>query len=295
PEWKLDNTQIGAKLEGVFRGVGFSLNYLNYISQLPSLRGGIPATNSFTGQTAVWPYLIAFDIDFPRINLFGGSLDIYSDPIKSVFRVELAYTTGEEFANTNQARLFSESNVVRYVIGWDRDTFIPFLNRTKAFLFSAQLFGQHILDHELVDTAGSAAGLPGFTKAGMPDWQNNWIATLLIKGWYKQNTISPQIITAYDFRAKAAAIAPSVDWLINDDWRLVIGANFKVGKGARSFDDCRTCNPFPPFTATPLHADPFQPGSVGLAGLEPLGRFRAGPIGMAQREDELQISLRYRF
>lgn len=295
PKWKLDNTQIGAKLEGVFKGVGFSLNYLNYISQLPSLRGGIPATNSFTGQTAVWPYLIAFDIDFPRINLFGGSLDIYSDPIKSVFRVEVAYTTGEEFANTNQARLFSESDVVRYVIGWDRDTFIPFLNKTKAFLLSAQIFGQHILDHELVDSAGSAAGIPGFTKAGMPDWQNNWIGTFLFKGWYKQNTISPQIITAYDFRAKAAAIAPSVDWLIDDHWRVVIGANFKIGKGAREFDDCRSCNPFPPFTATPLHGDPFQPGSVGLAGLEPLGRFRSGPIGMAQKEDEIQISLRYRF
>ena len=295
PEWAIDNTQIGAKLEGVYGGVGFSLNYLTYLSQLPSLRGGIPATNSFTGETAVWPFLIAFDIAFPRIHLFGGSADLYFDSIKSVVRVEVAYTTGEEFANTAQPRLFSESDVIRYVIGWDRDTFIPFLNPTKAFLFSAQIFGQHILNHELIDTPGSLAGIPGFTKAGIPDWKDNWIATLLIKGWYKQNRISPQIIAAYDFRAKAMAIAPSVDWLISDAWRLVIGANFKVGKGARTFDDCRSCNPFPPFTATPLHGDAFVPGSVGLAGLEPLGRFRAGPIGMAQKEDEIQISLRYRF
>ncbi|MCG8502989.1 MAG: hypothetical protein MI755_00150, partial [Sphingomonadales bacterium] len=274
---------------------GFSFNYLTYLSQLPSLRGGIPATNSFTGETAVWPFLIAFDIAFPRIHLFGGSADLYFDSIKSVVRVEVAYTTGEEFANTAQPRLFSESDVIRYVIGWDRDTFIPFLNPTKAFLFSAQIFGQHILNHELIDTPGSLAGIPGFTKAGIPDWKDNWIATLLIKGWYKQNRISPQIIAAYDFRAKAMAIAPSVDWLISDAWRLVLGANFKVGKGARTFDDCRSCNPFPPFTATPLHGDAFMPGSVGLAGLEPLGRFRAGPIGMAQKEDEIQISLRYRF
>ena len=30
-------------------------------------------------------------------------------------------------------------------------------------------------------------------------------------------------------------------------------------------------------------------------GFEPLGRFRSGPIGMAQHEDELQLLLRYRF
>jgi hypothetical protein len=35
--------------------------------------------------------------------------------------------------------------------------------------------------------------------------------------------------------------------------------------------------------------------SLGLSGYEPLGRFRAGPIGMAQKEDELQLTLRYSF
>lgn len=295
PDWDIDDTQYGLKLEGVYKGIGFSLNYLSYLSQLPSLHGGIPAVNSFTGEEDIWPFLIAFDIEFPRIHLYGGSLDIYADSIKSVFRLEAVYTTGEEFTNTLRPELFSESGVVRYVIGWDRDTFIPWLNKSKAFLLSAQIFGQHILEHELEDTPGSLAGLPGFTKAGIPDWKDGWIGTFLIKGWWLQNRLSPQIITAYDFRAQAAAIAPSVDWLINDNWRLVVGANFKVGTGARAFDDCRTCNPFGPFTSTPLHADPFVPGSVGLAGFEPLGRFRSGPIGSALKEDEIQVSLRFRF
>lgn len=291
-KWTLDNSQYGMKVEGVYNSVGFSLNYLSYIQQLPVLRGGIPATNVFTGEQGIWPYLIAFDIDFPRVHLFGGSVDLYADSIKSVFRIEAAYTTGEEFANTLQPRLFSESGVFRYVIGWDRDTFIPFLNRTKAFLFSAQIFGQHLLDHELQDGAGALAGIPGFGKVGMPDWKDSWIGTLLIKGWWMNNRLSPQIITAYDFRAKAATFAPSIEYLVNDGIRLVFGANFKVGTGARRFDDCRTCNPFPPFTATPLQA---EPGSVGLMGFEPLGRFRSGPLGMAQKEDEIQFSIRFSF
>ena len=32
-----------------------------------------------------------------------------------------------------------------------------------------------------------------------------------------------------------------------------------------------------------------------LGGYAPLGAFRAGPIGMAQEEDEIQFMLRYRF
>ncbi len=283
PSWSLSNSQFGIKLEGVYGDFGFSLNALTYRSQLPSLRGGIPALNPFTGETAVWPALIAFDIHFPRVNLIGGSIDYYSQAIDTVFRFEVAHTEGEEFANTLQSRLFSESDVTRYVIGADKNIFIPFLNPGRAFLFSGQLFGQHIHEHQLEDRP--------LGKAGMPDWEQNWIGTLLVKGWWMNNRLSPQVLVAHDLKAHATAIAPSVEYLFSDNLKIIAGANFKVGRGAREFDDCRSCNPWDPFTSFGLPAGV----SAGLSGYEPLGRFRAGPIGMAQKEDELQISLRYSF
>lgn len=283
PSWSLSNSQFGIKLEGVYGDFGFSLNALTYRSQLPSLRGGIPAQNAFTGETAVWPSLIAFDIHFPRVNLVGGSMDYYSQAIDTVFRFEVAHTEGEEFANTLQSRLFSESDVTRYVIGADKNIFIPFLNPGRAFLFSGQLFGQHIHEHQLEDRP--------LGKAGMPDWEQNWIGTLLVKGWWMNDRLSPQIIVAHDFKAQATAIAPSVEYLFSDNLKIVAGANFKVGRGAREFDDCRSCNPWDPFTSYGLP----EGVSAGLSGYEPLGRFRAGPIGMAQKEDELQLTLRYSF
>ncbi len=288
PAHTLDNSQFGVKLEGVYQSVGFSLNALRYRSQLPSLRGGIPADNPFTAgvESDIFPYLIAFDIDFPEVTLVGGSLDFYVDSIKSVFRVEAAYTSGEEFANTLRPELYSESDVFRWVLGWDRNTFIPFLNKNRSFLISGQLFGQHILDHELEQST--------LGPVGMPDWENNYIATLLFKGWWMNDRLSPQVIFAHDFKAEATTIAPSIDWLINDDFRVVLAANIKTGDGAQKFDDCRACNPFPPFTGA-AHPDPNQPGSIGLGGFEPLGRFRSGPIGMAQAEDEIQLTVRYRF
>ncbi|WP_431474515.1 DUF1302 family protein [Marinobacter sp. KM021] len=287
PSWSLSNTQLGLKMEGVYGDLGFSLNALTYRSQLPSLRGGIPAQNGFTGETGVWPSLIAFDIHFPRVNLVGGSLDYYSQGIDTVFRVETAYTSGEEFANTLRERLYSESDVLRYVIGADKNIFIPALNESQAFLFSGQIFGQHILDHEREQRT--------YGEAGIPDWEHNWTATLLIKGFYMNGRLSPQLITAHDFRAQATALAPSVEWLVTDRFKLTAGGNFKVGTGARKFDDCRSCNPWDPFTQTPGVVG-HQPGeSAGLSGYEPLGRFQSGPIGMAQKEDEIQLTARYSF
>ena len=287
PSWSLSNTQLGLKLEGVYGDLGFSLNALTYRSQLPSLRGGIPATNGFTGETAVWPSLIAFDIHFPRVNLVGGSLDYYSQGIDTVFRVETAYTSGEEFANTLRKELYSESDVLRYVIGADKNIFIPALNESQAFLFSGQIFGQHILDHEREQRT--------YGEAGIPDYEYNWTATLLMQGFYMNGRLTPKIITAHDFRAQATAIAPSVDWLVNDNFKLTLGGNFKVGNGAREFDDCRSCNPWDPFTQTPGVTGQ-QPGeSAGLGSYEPLGRFKSGPIGMAQKEDEIQLTARYSF
>ena len=278
--------QGGIKLEGVYNSVGFSLNYYHFYQQLPVLRGDIESMNAFTGEVADWDYLIAFDIDFPEVDLYGGSLDFYVDPIKTVFRVEATYTTGEEFANTLEPDLFSDSDMFRWVVGIDRNTFIPFLNKTRAFLISGQVFGEHMLDHEL--ERGPLGNI------GIPNWEDNYTYTLLIKGWYKSDTISPQIITAWDHQAKAGTFAPSVDWLISDNWRLIFGANIKFGDdmGDQNFDDCRSCNPFPPFTAAPGQT---EPGSLGLSGIEPLGRFRAGPLASASQEDEVQITLRYRF
>ncbi|MBI2314352.1 MAG: DUF1302 domain-containing protein [Betaproteobacteria bacterium] len=282
PSWSLGNTQFGVKLEGQKGGVGFSLNALSYRSQLPSLRGGITSVNPFMGTSAVWPHALAFDIHFPRVNLIGGSLDLQADAIKSVFRVEAALTEGEEFPNTLRPELFSKSKVFRYVVGWDRPTFIPFLNKNRAFLISGQLFGQHLLDYEYSD------GPLG--PRGIPDWENNHILTLLIKGWYQNDRLSPQVIMAHDVRAEATTIAPSVEWLVTDNLKLTLGANVKVGDGARKFDDNRSAMPY-----TNPFGIPNPSVSQGLGGFEPIGRFRAGPIGMAQKEDEIQLTLRYKF
>ena len=165
----------------------------------------------------------------------------------------MAYTEGEEFANTLSPRLYSESGVIRYVFGADKNIFIRPINKNRAFLFSFQLFGQHLLDHEkrntrsLSGTSDPSAGSL-YREAGMPDWEENWIATLLIKGWWMNDQLSPQVVSAYDFRAHAAVVAPSVEWLISDHWKVNLGrqASSLVGSMPAEtlrFDDCRILQP----------------------------------------------------
>ena len=294
PSWSLSNTQLGFKVEGVMGDFGWSVNALTYRSQLPSLHAGnVEVVNPFVGgEATTHDYLIAFDVEFPRVNLLGASVDYYSQAIDTVFRVELAGTQGEEFANTLRPELYSESDVVRFVIGADKNVFIRPLNKDRAFLISGQIFGQHLLDHEVAQAT--------LGEVGMPDWDKNYIATLLVKGWWMNDRLSPQIIMAHDFRAGATVVSPSVDWLISDNWQMVLTANYKTGGSDHKFDDCRLCNPFGPFTTSipglPEHgADGLTAGSAGLTGFEPLGRFRSGPLGMAEKEDEIQIAIRYRF
>jgi hypothetical protein len=282
PSWSLSNTQAGGRIEGMFRGVGFSLNALYFRQQLPSLRGGttVVSVDPFSGLPGRYPYAIAFDVAFPRVWLVGGSADAYIDPLKSVLRVETAWTSGEEFANTADPQLYSEHDVVRYVIGVDRPTFIRALNRRTAFFISAQLFGQHIRDHVSERTP--------FGRVGIPDWKDNWIATFLISGSYRNGQVLPKLIFARDFRAHSNVISPQLDWLLSNRWHVTVGANIKFGEGPKTFDDNRSAVPYPSIGG-PL------PSTGALAGFEPLGRFRAGIFGMQREEDEYYVALRYRF
>ncbi len=218
----------------------------------------------------------------------------------------MSYTKDEEFADTSKERLFSESDVFRAVVGFDRPTFIPFLHKTRAFLISGQVFYQRLLDHKTfnVNSLGiPVPDAPGFGPIGFQDWEDDILLTLLVQGNYLNDRLTPQILAAYDTEAQAGVVGPSLEYKPNNNLVFRLGLNLKWAKhrGAIAADDNRASNPFPPFTCPP----PVQAAapaacnvafsSLGLQGFEPLGRFRSGPIGTARNEDEIQLLLRYQF
>jgi len=265
-DWELGNTQFGLKWEGVYGDATFSLNALHYRQQLPSLHFRGNADFNPAGfnpmDPSTYPFKAdgVFDIHFPEVNLFGGSIDYYAEGMDAVWRLETSYTQGEELPRDTDGH--KETDMFRYVIGFDKNIVIPALGTRSAFLFSTQIFGEHILDHEI----------------DMPNDEENWIATMLIKGWYINNRLSPQIIIAHDFAAQATVIAPSIEYLVSDVWKVNLGLNIKTG-GDEQF----------PWSATALFGQP------GVPQHEPLARFTNGPIGVANQEDEVQLTIRYSF
>lgn len=255
PNWKLSNTQGGIKWEGVWGDVTFSLNALTMRQQLPSLHfrpnPTIPGVPAFDG---------VFDIEFPRVNLLGGAVDYYSMGLDATARLEVAFTEGEELPADIDGH--NETDMWRYVVGLDKNLIIPSLS-SSAFLISGQVFGEHIAEH----------------RADMPNKEDNWIATLLVKGWWMNNRLSPQIIIAHDVGAKATVVSPSIEYIVDDNWKVNLAANIKTG-GDETF----------PWGVT--SGAPFGDSSGQY---EPLARFLNGPIGVANQEDEIQLTIRYSF
>lgn len=307
PNWSLDNTQLGLKFEGVTKeGLSFSLNALTYRSQLPSLRGmrtqgtdnpflGVPAT---LGTNAPGPstvptittgaYVPLFEVVYPRVNLIGGSMDLQAESIGAAIRLEGAYTRGEEFANTLRPEMYSKNPVWRSVIGIDRPTFVPFISTERTVLFSGQLFFQHIFNHEQQQRP--------WGMSGMPDWENNVIGTLLMKAFLMQDRLSPEVIFARDFRAQANVIAPAVEYSPTDNLKFKLGANVKFGSEQPNWgwSSGHSANQFAPFTNMGVN-DGAQMYDSGLGGVEPLGRFRAGPIATAFGQNDIFVTMRYKF
>lgn len=281
PEWNLANTTVGGKVEGEFKGIGFSANALHTRSQMPVLRGGIVSTGSRNGGGAladgVWDYAPAFDIIFPQINVFGGSADFTIEPIETAFRVESTYTPNEMVADDAKPTLVAKTDIVRYVFGADRSTFIPFLGTNNAFLISGQIFGQHIVnyDQQRTSTGGTM---------GMVDWQDNWVATLLVKGWYAGQTVSPQMVFAHDMMADANTIEPSVEWIPAAMWRFRLGANVKFGENHQPYSTNADGTPWGGAAAR----------NVWLSA-QPMGDIRNGVIGQAHNESEIFANATLRF
>ncbi|MDO8315183.1 MAG: DUF1302 family protein [Rugosibacter sp.] len=287
PNWSLKNTQIGSRFEGVSKDgtIAFSVNGLIGRSQMPSLR-------------TIRPSALAFDMYFPRISVLGGSMDFNVEALNTTVRLEGAMTHGEELTDTSQASATSRHRIWRSVIGLDRATQIDWINPERTTLISAQFFWQHIVGFNETSIPNNGAfGYPlggSSVKTGTVGWKDNHLFTLLISAQYMQDRLNPQLIFARDIQARANLIAPSVTFLYTDKLKFKVGANYKWLTGNMDryqFIDGRGLSG----TLSASGQLPGAPIDTGIGGIEALGRFKAGIIGTAVKEDEIFFNMQYQF
>ena len=205
---------------------------------------------------------------YQKANTLGLALDYYEDFTGIVFRIESSWTHDELVNNTHKADWIDESGVVRFSIGMDRPTFIKFLNPTRTFFLSAQIFNTIYLDWE------------GTHESGFATDRNNWIYTFFIQGQYLRDRLTPQAFIVWEQSSGGWIGGFQLQYLISNTWSLVGGGNFTwEGRRQRRHD-------LGPFTSFTLNGSPYQEAVFGAA-----------QLGAAafNKNDELFFRVRYQF
>jgi len=111
-----------------------------------------------------------------------------------------------------------KKDILRYMIGLDRQTWIRALNKANTFFFSLQYFGQWIpdFDKRMRQPLEIYPDLVNFSKVK----ETEHVFTAMILTSYKKGAVNPQIAVAYDVRG-AVLIQPSVNF-IREPFRFMI-------------------------------------------------------------------------
>jgi hypothetical protein len=130
-----------------------------------------------------------------------------SRPPRTVWRFEGAYFF-HEATNTDFTTIDKVDNI-KFMLGFDRPTWIKFLNPTRTFLVSGQWFHQTRFD---------------WHKPEHSNDRNSDLLTLLLQGNYFNDRWTPQVLIAYDTNNNWW-YAPGLTWNYSGNWKFGIEAN----------------------------------------------------------------------
>jgi hypothetical protein len=203
--WKI-GTRITHNFGALSAGLGYIFGYNPQASDMVFKTGAVSCLPPGVPPNCQIPFLppgnftpttVQLRLVNDRTHIIAGHLNYPIDeplgiPIKSAMRAEVAFYPNKPY-NISE---FSGINCVtgaptRYALGFDRSTFIPFLQDDpwRAFRMTFQIFQSIILDHEKgIRTFGHASKI-------------NQVSTLLtfrVNTGYLGDTILPDIFVGYD-------------------------------------------------------------------------------------------------
>lgn len=208
----------------------------------------------------------------------GLSFDYFEPWSGVVFRVESSWTFDELVNNTRKADWVDKSDIMKWSIGLDRPTFIPWLNKDRTFFLSMQVFDTWMMDHE------------GDKHSGFLQDEHNFITTFFYIGNYMRDKLKPVGFVVWEESSNSYVFGQSVEWFIDNHWSVKGGLHMLWGGNENFRHD-----------AGPYHsfALPSSGGPMGFGGNYPfhqlpLGVARQG-IGALSNNDEVFFQLKYQF
>lgn len=212
-----DSWKVGARITHSIGKLNFGVGYIwGYNPQAPDMVFKVTGVGCSAAlpacQAGRAPSVVNMKLVNDRTNIFAGQFnyavdEVFSVPINTAIRGELAFYPQEPYnisqypgnfglmasANPKYPEGIVEKNTLRYALGFDRSTLIPFLQDDpwRAFRMSFQIFQRIIFDHE--------DGIHPFGHAEKIG-KVSTLFTFRVNTGYLGDTILPDVFVAYDPR-----------------------------------------------------------------------------------------------
>ncbi len=210
---------------------------------------------------------------FKQAHTLGLAMDYFESWSGIVMRIESSWTFDELVANTRSADWVDTSDVMRFSLGFDRPTFIPFLNKDRTFFLSMQIFDTWYWDHE------------GDGNTGYLTDEHNWITTFFVIGNYMRDTLKPVGFYVWEEATNSHVSGFNLEWLIDNHWSVKGGFHLIWGGNNNKTHDAGPFTNFisngPNLTQNPFVQSTFGPAHQGL--------------GALRNYDEMFFELKYQF
>ena len=212
-----DSWKIGSRISHTFGQLNFSLGYIwgynpqstDMVFKLKGVSCSAPVDGPCLAGLA--PSVAQLRLINDRTNIFAGQFnyplgDVAGLPVNTTMRGEIAFLPDKPYNISKFPGAFGlkasvhpkhpdgvvEKHTIRYALGFDRTTLIPFLHPDdpwRAFSLSLQMFQNIILDHEDgIRPFSSAERIKRFSTT----------FTFRIGTGYLGDTILPDVFVAYD-------------------------------------------------------------------------------------------------
>jgi hypothetical protein len=171
----------------------------------------------------------SLSVYYDDVQVTGGALNWWESHLDVVVRAEVAWFWDESvFIPEVNAPLIptglpipglevlpaqgekAEKDILRWMIGFDKNFWMRKLNKTQTFFLSMQYFGQYILDYEERIKQAVPIYPDDSNYAGLRELEGAF--TFMLNTSYMSGQLTPQIVVAYDPRG-AWMFQPQISYL----------------------------------------------------------------------------------
>jgi hypothetical protein len=265
PDKEISNSRWGARIQGALgEGMGFSVAHYKTFLDSPSvyfattepvegplldlsllrINGDYPSVQVTGGSMNYWEPVtnlvfrgeIAQFWDEPVFELSQNGRPLLADyiPLSPTALDALAEFAGQDVRSfgffgiplSPKSGNIAKRDILRWMIGFDKQIWVRPLNKTSMFFTSFQYFGQWVQNHQedmILPAANPDRFVPNtvnsITGEPVPDYtqfphinETEHIFTGLITTNYRKGAITPQMAMAYDLRG-AWLVLPSINYI----------------------------------------------------------------------------------